>query len=133
MNKIKSLNDLRQLREELKGKLNLREKSDNPEQQVQIKVSMATCGIAAGAKEVMGFLIEELDRHAIDAIVTQTGCMGYCYAEPTLEIKLPNQEPIVFGYVDNAKVIELIERYIKKGELVEGIIPVNYDSITDQE
>lgn len=133
MNKIKSLNELRQLREELKGKLNLREKSDNPEQQVQIKVSMATCGIAAGAKEVMGFLIEELDRHAIDAIVTQTGCMGYCYAEPTLEIKLPNQDPIVFGYVDNAKVIELIERYIKKGELVDGIIPVNYDSITDQE
>lgn len=133
MNKIKSLNDLRQLREELKGKINLREKSDNPEQQVQIKVSMATCGIAAGAKEVMGFLIEELDRHAIDAIVTQTGCMGYCYAEPTLEIKLPNQDPIVFGYVDNAKVIELIERYIKKGELVDGIIPVNYDSITDQE
>ncbi len=133
MNKIKSLNDLRQLREELKGKINLREKSDNPEQQVQIKVSMATCGIAAGAKEVMGFLIEELDRQAIDAIVTQTGCMGYCYAEPTLEIKLPNQDPIVFGYVDNAKVIELIERYIKKGELVDGIIPVNYDSITDQE
>ncbi|MGV8828136.1 MAG: (2Fe-2S) ferredoxin domain-containing protein [Breznakibacter sp.] len=133
MNKIKSLNDLRQLREELKGKLNLREKSDNPEQQIQIKVSMATCGIASGAKEVMGFMIEELDRQAIDAIVTQTGCMGYCYAEPTLEIKLPNQDPIVFGYVDNAKVIELIERYIKKGELVEGIIPVNYDSITDQE
>ncbi len=133
MNKIKSLNDLRQLREELKSKLNLREKSDNPEQQIQIKVSMATCGIASGAKEVMGFMIEELDRQAIDAIVTQTGCMGYCYAEPTLEIKLPNQDPIVFGYVDNAKVIELIERYIKKGELVEGIIPVNYDSITDQE
>lgn len=133
MNKIKSLNDLRQLREELKGKINLREKSDTPELQVQIKVSMATCGIASGAKEVMSFLIDELDRQAIDAIVTQTGCMGYCYAEPTLEIKLPNHDPIVFGNVDNTKVIELIERYIKKGELVEGIIPVNYDSITDHE
>ena len=94
---------------------------------------MATCGIASGAKEIMGYLIEELDRQAIDAVVTQTGCMGYCYAEPTLEIKLPNHDPIVFGYVDNAKVIDLIERYIKKGELVDGIIPVNYDSITDQE
>ena len=133
MNKIKSLNELRQLREELKGKLNLREISNNPEQQIQIKVSMATCGIASGAKEVMGFLIEELDRHAIDAVVTQTGCMGYCYAEPTLEIKLPKHDPIVFGYVDKAKVTELIERYIKKGELIDGIIPVNYDSITDQE
>ncbi len=133
MNKIKSLNDLRQLREELKDKLNLREISNNPDQQIQIKVSMATCGIASGAKEIMGYLIEELDRQAIDAVVTQTGCMGYCYAEPTLEIKLPNHDPIVFGYVDNAKVIDLIERYIKKGELVDGIIPVNYDSITDQE
>ena len=129
MNKIKSLNDLRQLREELKGKLNLREKSDNPEQQVQIKVSMATCGIAAGAKEVMGFLIEELDRHAIDAVVTQTGCMGYCYAEPTIELTMPGSEPVVYGYVNRAKAQEIIEKHIKLNQLVDGIIPVNYKQI----
>lgn len=50
---------------------------------------MATCGIAAGAKEIMSYFIEVLDRQKIDALVTQTGCMGYCYAEPTIEIKLP--------------------------------------------
>jgi NADP-reducing hydrogenase subunit HndB len=131
MNKIKSLDDLRQLRNDLKDNIHLREKSNNPENRIQIKVSMATCGIAAGAKEVMGFLIEELERQKVDAIVTQTGCMGYCYAEPTLEIKLPGHDPIVFGYVDNEKVTELVERYIMKGELVDGIIPVNYKSISD--
>ena len=36
--------------------------------------------------------------------------MGYCYAEPTIEIKLPGQEPLVFGYVDKAKVEEIIDK-----------------------
>ena len=80
MNKVKTLDDLRKMRESLRASLDLREKSNNPEQMVQIKVAMATCGIAAGAKEVMSYFIEALDRERVDALVTQTGCMGYCYA-----------------------------------------------------
>jgi NADP-reducing hydrogenase subunit HndB len=55
--------------------------------------------------------------------------MGYCFAEPTVEITLPGNEPIVFGYVDAKKADEIIERYIKEGELVDGIIPQNYNTI----
>jgi NADP-reducing hydrogenase subunit HndB len=55
--------------------------------------------------------------------------MGYCYAEPTIEVTRPNSEPIVFGYVDVKKADQIIEKFIKNGELVEGIIPVNYESI----
>lgn len=91
MNKVKTLDDLRKMRESLRASLDLREKSNNPEQMVQIKVAMATCGIAAGAKEVMSYFIEALDRERVDALVTQTGCMGYCYAEPTVEITVPGQ------------------------------------------
>lgn len=47
MNKVKTLDDLRKMRESLRASLDLREKSNNPEQMVQIKVAMATCGIAA--------------------------------------------------------------------------------------
>lgn len=126
MNKVKTLDDLKKMRESLRASLDLREKSNTPDQLVQIKVSMATCGIAAGAKEIMSYFIEVLDRQKIDALVTQTGCMGYCYAEPTIEIKLPGQEPLVFGYVDKAKVEEIIDKYIRKGILVDGIIPVTY-------
>ena len=90
---------------------------------------MATCGIAAGAKEIMSYFIEVLDRQTIDALVTQTGCMGYGFAEPTIEIKLPGQEPLVFGYVDKAKVEEIIDKYIRKGILVDGIIPVTYTTV----
>lgn len=129
MKKIKSLDDLKNLSKISKNKFDLRETANNPESVVQIKVAMATCGIASGAKEIMDFLIEELDRQSIKAIVTQTGCMGYCYAEPTIEVSLPEKDPIVFGYVDNKKAKEIIEKYIKKNELVEGILPVNYETI----
>ena len=96
---------------------------------VQIKVAMATCGIAAGAKEVMSYFIEVLDRERVDALVTQTGCMGYCYAEPTVEITVPGKEPIVFGRVNRTRVDEIVTNYIKQGILVDDIIPVNYNSV----
>ena len=132
MTKVKTLDDLRKMSEDLKNKINLREKGDRPEELVQIKVSMATCGIASGAKEIMDYFIEELDRQNIDAIVTQTGCMGYCYAEPTIEVTLPDMEPLVYGYVNATKAAEIIEKYIKNGEMVEGIIPVNYHSLDNE-
>jgi len=129
MNKIKTLADLKKLQSEVQSKIKLREKGDIPESLVQIKVSMATCGIASGAKETMNYFIEELDHQGIDALVTQTGCMGYCYAEPTIELTLPGKEPIVYGFVNKTKALEIIEKHIKLNELVDGIIPVNYSSI----
>ena len=129
MTKVKSLADLRKMKEGLESKLNLREKSNNPESLVQIRVAMATCGIASGAKTVMEYMIDELEKRNIEAVVTQTGCMGYCYAEPTIEVTLPNQDPVVFGYVNEKKANEIIEKYIKNNELVDGIIPVNYETI----
>ena len=90
---------------------------------------MSTCGIASGAKDTMNYLIEELDHRGIDAIVTQTGCMGYCYAEPTIELTIPGQQPVVYGFVNKTKALEIIEKHIKLNEMVDGIIPVTYISI----
>jgi NADP-reducing hydrogenase subunit HndB len=132
MTKVKSLAELRKIKEELSSKINLREKSDKTESLIQIRVAMATCGIASGAKTVMDYFIEELDKRNIEAVVTQTGCMGYCYAEPTVEVTLPNQDPVVFGYVNEKKADEIIEKYIKNNELVDGIIPVNYETIDNK-
>ncbi len=133
MSKIKSLSELKNLRNNLKSGLDIREKADDPTSRVQIKVAMATCGIASGAKDVMDFFTEQLVRRNVDGIVTQTGCMGYCYAEPTIEVTLPGKEPVVFGEVDESKADEIIEKYIKTGELVDGIIPVNYQTIDSKE
>jgi NADP-reducing hydrogenase subunit HndB len=131
MGKVKTLEDLRKLREGLKTKTSLRDKSENAENLVQIKVAMATCCIASGSRDTLNYLADELDKRNIQAVVTQTGCMGYCYAEPTIEVSIPGKEPVIFGYVDEKRANEIIEKYIKGGELVEGIIPVNYRIIED--
>ncbi len=133
MGKVKTLEDLRKLREELKSKTSLRDRSENPDAIVQVKVAMATCCIASGSRETMNYLADEMEKRNIEAIVTQTGCMGYCYAEPTVEIKLPGKEPIVFGYVNEKKADLIIEKYIRSGELVEGIIPMNFQSIDPED
>lgn len=131
MNKIKSLADLKKLKEEVQSKIKLREKGDNPDNLIQIKVSMATCGIASGAKDTMNFFIEELDHQGIDALITQTGCMGFCYAEPTIELTIPGKQPVIYGWVDKAKAQEIIDKHIKLSELVDGIIPVSYKTIDE--
>jgi NADP-reducing hydrogenase subunit HndB len=133
MGKIKSLADLKRIREEQNAGINLRHKGEDADNLVQVKVAMATCGIASGAKQTMEFLSEQLEKRGVEAVVTQTGCMGYCYAEPTIEVRLPGQDPVVFGGVDTRKADEIIEKYIKEGELVDGIIPVNYETIDTNE
>lgn len=129
MGKINSLDDLKKIRDGARSMIDMRSKTDSPEGMVQVKVALATCGIASGARPIMDFFTDELDKRGIGAVITQTGCMGYCYAEPTVEVQMPGKEPVVFGFVDQKRADEIIEKYIKNGELVEGIIPVNYEKI----
>jgi NADP-reducing hydrogenase subunit HndB len=70
----------------------------------------------------MDFFIQELAKRKIAAVVTQADCMGHCTAEPTVEVTLPSKKSVVFGKVDAKKADEIIEKYIKNGELVEGVI-----------
>ena len=123
MEKIKSLADLKRIKENVQTKIDLREKSE------QVESLMATCGIAAGSKDTMNYFIENLEKNGIAAVVTQTGCMGYCYAEPTVEITKPGKDPIVFGHVTTERAEEIIQKYLKNDELVADIIPVNFETI----
>ena len=128
MTKVKSFTDL----QSLKDKYHEKQTFGAPDEGVvQIKVGMATCGIASGAKGIMKFLIEECEHQAIDAQIKQTGCLGYCYAEPMVEVKLPDSEPVVFGYVDKKRAKEIIEKYIIQGEQIEGEILISFKTIDD--
>ncbi len=126
MAKIKSIEDLRKVAKEHRDSIELLVRENDPDGFVIVKVAMATCSIAAGAKEIFDLISEHIEKRGINAIVTKTGCMSYCYAEPTVEVTLPGKEPIVFGDVDVFKADEIIEKYIKNGEILEGIIPLNY-------
>jgi len=130
MAKIKSLAELKKIKTAAQSKIQLREKGENIEKLIQVRVAMATCGIASGAREIMNYIVEECSQQNIEnVVVTQTGCMGYCYAEPTIEVMLPGQEGVVFGDVTNEKAKEIIESYILKGTLVDGIIPKTHKTI----
>jgi NADP-reducing hydrogenase subunit HndB len=55
--------------------------------------------------------------------------MGYCHAEPTVEVHKPGEDPIVYGHVDVDKAMTIMDKYIKEGVLLDGIIPVNYQTV----
>ena len=132
MAKIKSLDELIKLREQVKTKVDLREKGDNMEKLVQIRVAMATCGIASGAREVMNALVDIVANEKLDnVVISQTGCMGYCYAEPTIEVTIPGEEPVVFGNVTVERAKEIVDKYVKNGELLDGIIPVTHKTVDE--
>lgn len=132
MPKIMSLEDLKNLRDDVKNKVDLRVKGDNAEKMVSIRVAMATCGIAAGAREVMSYLAEEIKNQGINNVVlTQSGCMGICYAEPTIEVTLPGQEPVVYGHVTKEKAKEILVKHVVGGEMVDGMIPLAHKSLDE--
>ena len=122
MTKVKSLSDLKAMKEKFQSTLDVREKGNNQEEMVQITVAMATCGIASGAKQVMEYMMEKAEAMNISTVFTQTGCMGFCHAEPTVEVKIPGKEPLVFGHVENKKADEIFEKYILNNEMVDGVL-----------
>lgn len=128
MTRIKSFSDLQILRENY---ISTRSEEKMHNDVVQINVGMATCGIASGAREIMKYLVEQCEQQAIDVKIKQTGCLGYCYAEPMIEVQLPGGEPKVFGYVDKNRAGEIIEKYIIKGESVEGEISISFKTLND--
>ena len=125
MERITSASQLRSIRE-ARMKLHTEREAHGV---VEIRVALATCGIASGAKEIHDYLVEELQKRNIEALVIRTGCMGYCYAEPTIEVALPGQQPVVFGEVDTTRANLIIEKFIRQGEAVAGIIPLNHERV----
>lgn len=133
MPKMMSLEELQALRTRVKNSVDLREKGEQAENMVIVRVAMATCGIAAGAREIMNYFSEEANTRGLDHVmITQGGCMGYCYAEPTVEVTRPGEQPVVYGDVTKERAKEIIEKYIMGGELVEGMIPVTHKSIDEE-
>ncbi len=129
MAKINSIADLKALAGEYTKNMSLLADKTNPDSFVIVKVAIATCSNAAGAKKIFDLMSEHLEKRGINAIVSKTGCMGYCYAEPTIEVTIPGNDPVVFGFVNETRADEIIEQYIKNGEMVEGVIPLNYQKV----
>jgi NADH-quinone oxidoreductase subunit F len=84
-------------------------------QKPRIFVGTATCGMAAGAEAVLTAIENELAQRGIEAIITQVGCIGLCYSEPTVDIVRPGQARVSYGSVTPEMVPRLIEEHLVNG------------------
>ena len=115
-----TLEDLRKLRGEKQKAMEMREGSNKD---VQVIVGMGTCGIAAGAKDTFTALVDTLTEKGLtNVLIRQTGCMGLCHSEPTVEVIAPDMPAIIYGHVDAATAKEIVEKHIVGKELVDSKI-----------
>jgi len=114
MPKLKTLEDLKKLREEAQRDLKVRLETGT-----KIIIGMGTCGIAAGARETMQAILEELEKRAIEAHVTTVGCIGMCIKEPLVDIEQAGKPRITYANVSPDMVPRLINEHLVKGGIVE--------------
>lgn len=121
--KIKSLEELIKLREDSIKKVNLRETGENAGDTIELMVGMATCGIAAGARETLQALMDAIKTNNLENVkLVQVGCLGFCHSEPTVQLNMPNQEPILYGNVDKETATKIVEEHILNGKMVDNHI-----------
>jgi NADP-reducing hydrogenase subunit HndB len=114
MPRLKTLEDLKKLREQAQDDLKVRLETGT-----KIIVGMGTCGIAAGARETMHAILEELKKREIEAHVTTVGCIGMCVREPLVDIEQAGKPRITYGNVKPDMVPRIIEEHLIKGNVVE--------------
>lgn len=114
MPKIKSLEDLKRIREQAQHELKIRTETGT-----KITVGMGTCGIAAGARETMHAIMEELSKRNIEAHIATVGCIGMCSKEPLVDIEQAGKPRITYGNVHPDMVPRLIEEHLVNGNVVQ--------------
>ncbi|MBN1401835.1 MAG: (2Fe-2S) ferredoxin domain-containing protein [Anaerolineae bacterium] len=114
MPKLKSLEELRSLRQQVQQELSTRTETGTT-----IIIGMGTCGIAAGARETMHAVLEELKSRDIQAHVTTVGCIGMCAREPLVDIEQAGQPRVTYGNITADRVPQLIEAHLIQGRVVE--------------
>lgn len=124
MAKISSVADLMKLQADSKAKAAAKK------EKIVVNVSLATCSIASGGKVVLEAMKDEAAKQGVSNVeYMQSGCMTYCHSEPTVVVTLPGKDPVCFGKLDEAGARELVQKYLKNGEVTGTVIPVNYNRV----
>jgi NADP-reducing hydrogenase subunit HndB len=113
--RIKSPADLAALRDRVKGELDLR----SAEGDVEVTVHMGTCGIAAGARDVLTQLVAELEGASAEQVVLrQASCAGLCDQEPMITLTDKAGKEFRYGKLDRRKVHEIVREHVLGGKPV---------------
>jgi NADP-reducing hydrogenase subunit HndB len=117
---MKSLAELKALRDEMKDKIGVRhDDKDN----VRVVVGMATCGIAAGARPVLQALTEEVGKRNLQNItVAQTGCIGICQYEPVVEVYENEKNKVTYVKMTPEKMLRVVSEHLVNGNVVSEFV-----------
>ncbi|MBC7332841.1 MAG: (2Fe-2S) ferredoxin domain-containing protein [Synergistetes bacterium] len=112
---MKSLEDLKRIREQAQAQIKLRTQESN----TKIIVGMGTCGIAAGAREALMAILDELAKRNIqDVVVTQTGCVGLCEYEPLVNVVKPGQPKVTYMKVTPERARQIVASHIVNDQII---------------
>ena len=113
---MKSLEELRAIREKMQKQIDIRENSADD---IRVVVGMATCGIAAGARPVLEAFLEEVNKRELkDVTVTQTGCIGVCRLEPIAEVYVPGEEKVTYVKLKPEMVPKIVADHLVNRQVV---------------
>ena len=113
---MKSLEELKAIRERMQKQVGLREADDDS---TRVVVGMATCGIAAGARPVLEAFLQEIDKRELKNVtVTQTGCIGVCRLEPIVEVYVPGQEKVTYVKMKPEMVPKVVADHLVNHQVV---------------
>ncbi len=105
---ITNLNDIDTLAEKGCRKL----EAEKP----QLIFGLATCGIAAGGKDLKDLAQDYLAKKDFDAGIVSVGCIGMCHAEPLVDVKLPGKPRVTYANVTPERLQKIIDRHLIGGE-----------------
>lgn len=112
-----NLEELKKLKAKAQQQVALREGG----KKYRVVVSMGTSGIAAGAREVMTAMLDEIDKRGIaDVEVAVTGEIGMVDAEPMVRVEEAGGEQTTYAKVDAAVAKQIVSEHLEKGKKVEG-------------
>ncbi|CAG0929601.1 NADP-reducing hydrogenase subunit HndB [Thermoflexales bacterium] len=116
---VKSLDDLRKIKEQAMQKREIKTASG----QAQVTVAMGTCGIAAGARETMKAVLETIEADQLQGIVvTQTGCIGLCEWEPIVQVTIGDQPKVTYGKVTPERAQQILKEHVVGGQVVKNLV-----------
>jgi NADP-reducing hydrogenase subunit HndB len=109
------IQDLAHIRDKTKAMLTIRES----EGRAKVTVHMGTCGIAAGAREIMEALLDEMRKNKVkDVIVTTSGCAGLCSREPMATVELKGHPPVKYVNLTPQKIRKILVGHVQGGHLL---------------
>ncbi len=110
-----SIDDLKRIRDDARQAMTLRSGTAR----AKITVHMGTCGISAGARDVMSALLKEIEaRRLSDVIVTTSGCAGLCSREPMATVELAGQPPVKYVDLKPERILRVLREHVLGGKIV---------------